>query len=112
LWIVVPVGPTDSVKTGPLVEEQPINKTPLQCEYPREKRKNGRTIFGLFLVVLGVFFLLREFDIIPLWLDLGKLWPLFIIVPGILMITKSRRKDPCDNGWGSHQHDESQTESK
>lgn len=46
-------------------------------------RTNGvlRLVFGLILVALGVLFLLAELFNVSLW---RYLWPLFILVPGVL----------------------------
>lgn len=62
--------------------------------YPKKtKSGNGSVIAGLILIAFGGFFLLNEFDIIPYWVDFGKLWPLAIIIPGILMVARSGKKD-------------------
>jgi hypothetical protein len=44
-----------------------------------------RLIGGVLLVVIGVLFLLNNFDLFG-GLDLSRLWPLIIIVPGLLLI--------------------------
>ena len=54
---------------------------------------NGKVVFGLIFVALGMFFLLDEFHVIPDWFDLGKLWPLVFIIPGVIMISKARKKN-------------------
>lgn len=59
----------------------------------------GRTIGGLILLVLGVYFLLRQFDFIPHWFNIFKiykLWPLAIIAVGITLIFKNQRKTEWD----------------
>ncbi|MET1057463.1 MAG: PspC domain-containing protein [Pedobacter sp.] len=55
----------------------------------------GRTVGGLFLLVIGLYFLMNEFDIIPYWFRLGKLWPLVFVAIGLSFILKSKRK----NSW-------------
>ncbi len=61
---------------------------------PKKKKGNGSIIAGMVLVLLGIIFLADEFDIFW-WFNFGKLWPLFIIIPGILMIARSgRKKEP------------------
>lgn len=60
----------------------------------------GRTIGGLILLFLGVYFLLRQFDFIPYWFNIFKiykLWPLAIIAVGITLIFKNQRKNEWDN---------------
>jgi phage shock protein PspC (stress-responsive transcriptional regulator) len=54
---------------------------------------NGKIIFGLIFIALGGFFLLNEFHMIPDWFDLGKLWPLVFIIPGIIMISKAGKNN-------------------
>lgn len=53
----------------------------------------GRTVGGLFLLVIGLYFLMNEFDIIPYWFRLGKLWPLVFVAIGLSFILKSKRKN-------------------
>ena len=50
----------------------------------------GRVYPGIFLIVLGIVFLLQNFGYIrgEVW---GKLWPIFIILPGIFMLLRPRR---------------------
>ena len=65
---------------------------------PNNMRGNdsGRTIFGLILLVLGVYFLLRQLDFIPAWFNIFhiyKLWPLAIIGFGISLIFKKKSKN-------------------
>lgn len=60
----------------------------------------GRTIGGLILLFLGVYFLMRQFDFIPHWFNIFKiykLWPLAIIAVGITLIFKNQRKTEWDN---------------
>lgn len=55
----------------------------------------GRTVGGLFLLVIGLYFLMNEFDIIPYWFSLRKLWPLVFVAIGLSFILKSKRR----NNW-------------
>jgi hypothetical protein len=45
---------------------------------------------GVWLILVGVFFLLSNFGLFngDVW---GKLWPLFIIIPGLFMLFRPRR---------------------
>ena len=49
-----------------------------------EKKKQGKILPGIILVVLGVSFLLNNYGFTNF--DIGKLWPLFLIIPGVLML--------------------------
>lgn len=62
----------------------------------------GRTVGGLFLLVIGIYFLMNEFDIIPYWFRLGKLWPLVFVAIGISFIAKSKRKNAFED-WKNRQ---------
>lgn len=46
---------------------------------------SGKTTTGIVLIILGGIFLLSNFDLLPKDI-FGKLWPLFIIIPGIMML--------------------------
>lgn len=59
----------------------------------------GRTVGGLVLLILGFYFLLRQFDLIPSWLNIFKiykLWPLAIVALGISLIFRNQRKTEWD----------------
>ena len=53
----------------------------------------GRTIAGLVILVLGVYFLLKQFIFIPVWFSSFKLWPLVIVAIGISLIFKNKRRN-------------------
>jgi uncharacterized membrane protein len=45
---------------------------------------------GVLLLVLGIYFLLLNFGFISF--DLGKLWPLFLIVPGLYILFGGKQR--------------------
>ncbi len=111
LWIVIPPRPSVANYTGftadyRVYEERTGSPRPAGGSIPTPmpphmaKRSpgsgNGRLIAGLILIGLGAYFLLDEFDIIPYWVDLGKLWPMAIIVLGLLLITRTGRKTAAE----------------
>lgn len=60
----------------------------------------GRTIGGLILLVLGFYFLLKELDFLPEWINIWKiykLWPLALVAIGISLIFRNQRKSEWDN---------------
>ncbi|RZK97604.1 MAG: PspC domain-containing protein, partial [Pedobacter sp.] len=63
----------------------------------KKKDSTGRVIGGLFLLVLGFYFLVRQFDILPYWFSLRKLWPLGLVIVGISFILKSKRDTEWEN---------------
>ncbi len=89
-------------------EQQPVHPSG-QPDFRSLKKNNdtARTIGGLFLLVIGMYFLLNEFDIIPYWFSLGKLWPLIFVAIGVSFIAKSKRKDPWEEWSGQQKPPES-----
>ena len=72
------------------------NKSNENLNKPKKDNDTGRTITGFVLLVLGVYFLLRQFDLIPYWFNIFKiykLWPLAIIAVGASLILKNRTKN-------------------
>ena len=65
------------------MENEDLNKT------ETEKAKKG-ILPGVILIVLGVVFLLNNYGYTEI--DIGKLWPLFLIIPGIFMILGKSKK--------------------
>ena len=45
--------------------------------------------------MIGLYFLLNEFNFIPFWFSIYKLWPLVFVAIGVSFILKSKRK----NAW-------------
>ena len=60
-------------------------------DYKRRKPYFYGTVYaGVYVLVVGIIFLLNSFGYLEgdAW---GKLWPLFIILPGLFMIFQARR---------------------
>lgn len=53
---------------------------------PEKREKKSRVLLGVILVVFGVVFLLSNYGYASF--NIGKLWPLILIIPGIIMILK------------------------
>lgn len=85
----------DPFKASPKMEEfnKPFNKA---------NNETGRTVGGLFLLVIGIYFLMNEFNIIPFWFSLGKLWPLIFVAIGASFIMKGKNKNAWEN-WKEQQ---------
>ena len=63
---------------------------------PVKTNDTGKTVVGLILLVLGVYFLLRQLDVVPYWFNIFKiykLWPLAIVALGVSLIFKNQRKN-------------------
>lgn len=92
--------------TSSTVNEDPFKASPKVEEFgkPFQKSNNetGRTVGGLFLLVIGLYFLMNEFNIIPFWFSLGKLWPLVFVAIGVSFIMKGKNKNAWET-WKSQQ---------
>jgi len=67
---------------------------------PVKNNDTGKTIIGLILLILGVYFLLKQLDIMPYWFNIFKiykLWPLAIVALGVSLIFKNQRKNEWEN---------------
>lgn len=58
----------------------------------------GESFWGMFLVTLGGFFLLRRFDVID-W-SMGDAWPVFLVLAGAMLLIRTflERKGPRNGG--------------
>ena len=95
MWIAVPAKKNFNYTTDYRVYDDPAYKRPVSEVYEpqRERPGNGRFWAGLVLVIFGLYFLFYEFHFIPYWFSIGKLWPLIFIIPGIIILSNSRRKE-------------------
>ena len=93
LWIVIPEEQDISIHANNLNNE-PMTESGNQTDSgikqggePRKHEKNDGNLWGgLILITLGGIFLIERFD--PR-IDFGDLWPLILIVVGVILITKS-----------------------
>jgi len=70
-----------------------------------QKRSTGSIIAGTILVLLGVYFIMDDFNIIPDW-DFDHFWPVILIAIGIVFIFSGEKKQPWEKeNW--HQSDNS-----
>lgn len=78
-WLIIPKAPEghESVVT---TEEAPGSET------SENKGDRGRLLAGVILLILGFIFLASNF--VP-WFNFGKLWPLLLIVLGVVILFKS-----------------------
>jgi len=63
-------------------QEKCDNKT---CA-PKKKRK---LLQGIVLITIGAIFLLNNYGFTDF--DIGKLWPLFLVIPGTFMVFRSEK---------------------
>lgn len=109
LWICVPkknyifTDPTVDYKVPP----SPFGNIPPQptadpfTGIPVKRRSNGGVIVGAILIIVGSFFLLDEFNIIPDW-DFENTWPFILVIVGLILIFSRPKKQPWENAdWHS-----------
>ena len=107
-WVIIPVNPAQrgglsdphnrdmgEVVNGMVSDVKDATKSIyLQKEHekPAKQDNNGNRskMAGGILVALGAYFLLERF--LPAWFDLGKMWPLLLILIGIAIIFRGGRK--------------------
>ena len=70
-----------STLTGEEGESQEVAKV-------RHRRRN---LLGIILIVLGILFLLGNFNLFW-WLHWGNFWPLILVAVGLLIIVSARRR--------------------
>lgn len=63
----------------------------------QKNNETGRTVAGLFLLVIGLYFLMDEFGMVPFWFQITKLWPLVFVAIGASFILKSKNKNAWEN---------------
>jgi phage shock protein PspC (stress-responsive transcriptional regulator) len=94
LWIAIPEQPFDlwnmPGQTDYKIKDTAANsfETDYKAAKSKRKRESG-FISGVILIALGSFFLLDQFELVPDWVSFGKLWPLALIIPGLVMLVNT-----------------------
>jgi len=102
LWIVIPLEETPIINTKKETVMEKENKSQPESyrvsgeikndtmEQKKKQQKNDGNLWGgLILITLGAIFLIDRF--IPR-IDFGDLWPLILVVVGIILISKSYQR--------------------
>lgn len=88
LWLIVPQKPLESSlaeEGGETGAQSPVAE--------RSEKDRGIFFVGMILTIIGVLLLMNNY-ISFAWLSLGKLWPLLIIIIGVMILAKgSARKE-------------------
>lgn len=86
LWIVVPEGKIDFSSS-----RQPDNVT--QTSNDEDRKKLTSVVSGVIVILIGLMFLINNF--IPIsWI--WKLWPLILVIIGVVMVVKASSKGGGD----------------
>jgi phage shock protein C len=96
LWILLPAEAEGEVELGTRISESASEMGDRAREFGSEiSRTTTRPTPALFrwvgitMMALGVFYLLRNLDLIWLaWLDFDLLWPVLLIIAGIVVILR------------------------
>lgn len=101
LWIAVPEKPFletyRNFDTDYKVQEANSGMYIPPLQSTKSKGDSGRLIAGLVLISIGAWFLLAEFNIIPHWFSILKLWPMILIALGLAILFRPERKKTFDN---------------
>lgn len=98
LWIVIPLEETPIINTKKETVMEKENKSQKfsgeikndTMEQKKKQQKNDGNLWGgLILITLGAIFLIDRF--VPR-IDFGDLWPLILVVVGIILISKSYQR--------------------
>ncbi len=84
MWIVVPVNPEAGGEPG--AAGSPGAPT---YRHRRQGSGTGGLVFGLILIGLGSYFLIREY---VTWLDVDRLWPLGLVAVGLVLLVVAIRR--------------------
>ncbi len=86
LWIFIPEKPDYSFNTDKTMEKENVNVENQPSAGEKKDHGKGSLIGGIILITLGVLFLIEKF--FPR-LNFGDLWPIILIVAGILILKNS-----------------------
>jgi len=83
--------------TSPSMNADPFKMGKDDAEFRPIKKstETGKTVAGLVLLVIGIYFLMNEFNIIPFWFNASKMWPLVFVAVGVSFLLKAKNK----NAW-------------
>lgn len=88
LWIFVPSHSSLSSTTEKTIEANTEELSRTAEKWGKEASRNGT--WGVLLIVIGIYFLLQNFNLIPwhIWNELWKLWPIALILLGLRAVTR------------------------
>lgn len=91
LWIAVP----EEYKSPFTYTDYRVDKgEPFAASFKEKNKNNMNYLFGFFLIAMGTYFMLSEFELLPYWFKIRKLWPLVLVIIGLTILFK--RKNTID----------------
>jgi phage shock protein C len=93
LWIAVPeqkISPFNYTDYR-VNTDDPLNEN-FGSTFKPKRNKNVNAFAGFILIALGFYFLMSEFDLLPYWFHVRKLWPLVFVLIGLSIIFKNKNK--------------------
>ena len=105
LWIVVPThskigqSPREVARAGveevtekarELAQEARVSISGSPAEEGTTKRTRRSYVVAAILILVGLIVLMGNFGLLG-WLDIGRLWPLILIVLGVVLLLRRRR---------------------
>nr|WP_121271078.1 PspC domain-containing protein [Pedobacter schmidteae] len=96
--------------TSSTVKEESFESWKKNSDFKPYQKNNetGRTVAGLFLLVIGIYFFMDEFDLIPFHFQLAKLWPLIFVAIGASFIIRAKNKSAWET-WRDQNFGDSAT---
>ncbi len=96
LWIVVPTKSkmhnTSNETITENIEEVKAKAQEFKAHIAdSDSTDSNRLLFGFIIIGLGVMFLLNNFGFARHFINIGKLWPLFLIAIGFAILSKRNR---------------------
>ena len=87
-WIIIPQAPQDQIGSGTKTPvETPAAGQPEGSEHTRRER--GPLFAGFVLITVGLLFL---FSNLFRWFHFWELWPVILIVVGLMIVLKAKRE--------------------
>ena len=85
LVIIMPEGPEEAATESSETAAEPAHSGEASADRERGRQRN--VVFGAVLVAIGGLLLAQNFDLFD-WLDLGRFWPVVLILLGLLLIVR------------------------
>ena len=85
LVIIMPEGPEEAATESSEAAAEPAHSGKASADRGRGRQRN--VVFGAVLVAIGGLLLAQNFNLFG-WLDIGRFWPVVLILLGLLLIVR------------------------